>query len=225
MTNSFVDYYEILGVAPTATSEEIAQRVRVLVKEWHPDVCQNPRAHEMIIQILEAKRVLLDESLRADYDVYRRAAQSGTYRHAGWDQEWETRRERVRTEATKEAELSLEDLLAGIIGIAVVAAAAAVGAAALGTAYAWQGTDRFAGRKPELTFAQRFWCGIGGWACVICLAIPGTSILTFYWFYWAFFPGPTHKFVGCGTVLSSMLLTLLILVPLFGCLLWLLLSE
>lgn len=68
--------------------------------------------------------------------------------------------------------------------------------------------------RSEVGFRTLFWCGVGGWACVVCLAVPGVSIVTFLCFYWAFFPAPIRRFVGLGNVLKGMGLSALILVPL-----------
>jgi hypothetical protein len=209
----FVDYYEFLGLPPSASRQEIAERVRALIKEWHPDVCRDPRAHEMTVRIVGAKQVLLDEELRRDYDAYREAYLSGGYRSEDWDHEWETRSQRINEQAEHDANLSLENLLSSVIVLAVAATAVAFGAAAVGTEYAWKGTDRFHDRNSELSFGKRFWAGIGGWACVICLIVPGTSIITFLCFYWAFFPGPERKFIGLANVLNGMLISFLIVVP------------
>jgi hypothetical protein len=189
-----------------------------MYKTWHPDVCRDQRAHEMTIKIGEAKEFLLDEEKRKQYDNFRAAYISGKTgsTHADrwkFEQEWNRQASQVRSEVQRAASLTLEDVLTGVIALAAVGAAVAVGAAAAGTAYVWQGSDRFAGRENSFSFWQRFWCGIGGWACVICLLAPGTSIITFYCFYWAFFPGPEKKFVGCGTVLSSMCLAGVVVVP------------
>lgn len=219
----FVDYYAFLGVLPSSSREVIADRIRAMYKQWHPDVCNAADAHEMTVTIGEAKEFLLDESKRQQYDRLRVAFITGeTERRSSeeWEysREWAQHSQDVRHRAEQSANLNLEDLLLGIIGIAAVGASVAVGAAAVGSMYAWQGTDRFAGREPTYSFGQRFWCGIGGWACLICLVVPGTSIITFYCFYWAFFPGPTNKFIGCGTVLGGMVLSALILLPIGACL-------
>lgn len=208
-STGFVDYYEFLGVVPTASRTEIAERIRQMYKQWHPDVCRDPRAHEVTVIIGTAKEFLLDESRRREYDLfrdayYRKETQAQGYEEWQYEQEekewqyqqkWEDEYVHVRQKAEHSANLGLEDILSGIFGIAT---------------YAWEGTDRFRGKEPDLSFWQKFWCGIGGWACLICLIVPGTSIITFFVFYWAFFPGPTNKFVGCGTVYEGMILALIV---------------
>lgn len=58
-------YYEILGLKPSASPEEIKQAYRQLVKIWHPDCFPNnpqrqKEAEEKFKQILEAYKVLKD---------------------------------------------------------------------------------------------------------------------------------------------------------------------
>lgn len=69
------DYYEVLGVSPTATDEQIRRRFRELARKYHPDVNRSPDAEHRFKQITEAYRVLSTPSLRADYDLMRRSAQ------------------------------------------------------------------------------------------------------------------------------------------------------
>lgn len=62
------DHYFTLGVARTATSDEISAAWRSLAKEWHPDRCTKPHAHQRFADINEAHRVLSDPSLRELHD-------------------------------------------------------------------------------------------------------------------------------------------------------------
>lgn len=70
------DYYEVLGVPPNATDEQIRRRFRELARKYHPDVNHSPDAEHRFKEITEAYRVLSSPSLRADYDLMRRSAQS-----------------------------------------------------------------------------------------------------------------------------------------------------
>jgi len=65
------DYYEILGIAKTATAEEIKKAYRKKAIQYHPD--KNPGdkvAEEKFKEAAEAYEVLGDENKRARYDKY-----------------------------------------------------------------------------------------------------------------------------------------------------------
>jgi molecular chaperone DnaJ len=79
------DYYEILAVERSATSEEIKRSYRKLAVKFHPD--KNPGDHEAEEQFKElgaAYDVLMDPDKRAAYDRYGHAAfQQGAGAGAG----------------------------------------------------------------------------------------------------------------------------------------------
>jgi hypothetical protein len=223
-SSEFTDYYDFLRLPPTATRQEISQRIREMYLQWHPDVCRDPQSHAMSLRIGEAKEFLLDEAKRREYDHFRtsyyaRRTQTSNANEWPYEEQWKHEARQARHSAEAAAQMNLEDLLTGILGVAVMTGAVAVGAAAVGAEYAWKGTERFQGVDSRLDFGKLFWCGVGGWACVICLAVPGVSIITFFCFRFAFFPAPEYKFIGLGNVLAGMIYSGIILILLFGCLL------
>jgi DnaJ-class molecular chaperone len=64
------DYYELLGIARNASTEEIGKAFKKQALRWHPD--RNPtnreEAEEMFKQLNKAKQVLTDERKRRIYD-------------------------------------------------------------------------------------------------------------------------------------------------------------
>jgi molecular chaperone DnaJ len=72
MANS-KDYYAVLGVASTASADEIKKQYRRLAKQYHPDANQSdPKAAERFKEISEANNVLGDPEKRKQYDEMRR---------------------------------------------------------------------------------------------------------------------------------------------------------
>jgi DnaJ-class molecular chaperone len=69
MAVKYKDYYETLGVAKTATPEEIKPAFRKLARIHHPDVAKNKAAGEaQFKEINEAYEVLGDADKRGKYD-------------------------------------------------------------------------------------------------------------------------------------------------------------
>ena len=62
-------YYETLGIKPFADTEQIKTGYRRMVKQWHPDVCKDPDAHEIFISIQKAYEILSNPKQKARYDV------------------------------------------------------------------------------------------------------------------------------------------------------------
>lgn len=62
------NHYDILGVSPDATADEIKRAYRKLAVKYHPDKNKEPNAHEIFIKIQNAYDVLGDEKKRKVYD-------------------------------------------------------------------------------------------------------------------------------------------------------------
>ncbi|MBB6252650.1 molecular chaperone DnaJ [Nitrospirillum iridis] len=69
------DYYELLGVAKTATADDLKKAYRKLAMQYHPDRNQGDKAAEQKFkEVSEAYEVLKDEQKRAAYDRFGHAA-------------------------------------------------------------------------------------------------------------------------------------------------------
>ncbi|MEX1045290.1 MAG: DnaJ domain-containing protein, partial [Chthoniobacterales bacterium] len=65
----FRDYYKTLGVAKTASADEIKKAFRKLARQHHPDLAKDKKAaEEKFKEINEAYEVLSDAEKRKKYD-------------------------------------------------------------------------------------------------------------------------------------------------------------
>lgn len=67
----FKDYYDILGVPPTASADVIKSAYRKLARKYHPDVSKEKDAEERFKSVNEAYDVLKDADKREQYDALR----------------------------------------------------------------------------------------------------------------------------------------------------------
>ncbi len=107
----YKDYYQSLGVARTASADEIRKEYRKLAMKYHPDRNPNDKqAEDRFKEINEAYQVLSDPQKRARYDQlgsaysnYQRGG--GTPDGFNWDQ-WQTR----NTGGSGQQQVNFDDL-------------------------------------------------------------------------------------------------------------------
>lgn len=73
------DYYDVLGVAPTAGAEELKRAYRNLAKKFHPDVNKSHDAPDKFKEIQTAYDILSDEGKRRKYDQFGHEGVTGSY--------------------------------------------------------------------------------------------------------------------------------------------------
>jgi molecular chaperone DnaJ len=73
------DYYEVLGVTKTSSSDEIKNQYRKLALKFHPDRNQSKDAAEHFKEISEAYAVLSDSEKKQTYDQHGHEGVDGRY--------------------------------------------------------------------------------------------------------------------------------------------------
>jgi curved DNA-binding protein len=66
------DFYQILGVPPDASQDDIQRAYRKLARTYHPDVNKDPGAEDRFKEVSEAYDVLSDSDTRRRYDAFGR---------------------------------------------------------------------------------------------------------------------------------------------------------
>lgn len=99
----FVDYYALLEIPPTATSEEIKSAFKKQALKWHPDRNPGVDTNPQMQLINEAKLILLDEEARTKYDFqYSRFKQHQREKEEFRQQEQQRKHEHQRQQAEQQ---------------------------------------------------------------------------------------------------------------------------
>ena len=65
-----MNHYDVLNITANASTEEIKQSYKIMVKKYHPDLNKEDTAKEDFILIYEAYSTLSDTKRKKVYDEY-----------------------------------------------------------------------------------------------------------------------------------------------------------
>lgn len=65
------DFYSVLDIPSTTSKEEIRQAYLRLVRQYHPDVSEDPSARERFEEVHQAYVILSDYEARKQFNLYR----------------------------------------------------------------------------------------------------------------------------------------------------------
>tara|TARA_B100001287_G_scaffold275797_2_gene284483 strand:+ start:428 stop:1264 length:837 start_codon:yes stop_codon:yes gene_type:complete len=96
-------YYEILNLSEGATKTQIKKSYRKLVKLYHPDVSDDPNAHEKYLEISQAYEALLNPQKKHE----RSSSRPSSKAHKWNEYKRESRRKHAQRQAKKAQEIQL----------------------------------------------------------------------------------------------------------------------
>lgn len=104
-------YYEILNLPEGATKAQIKKSYRKLVKLYHPDVTDDPNAHEKYLEINQAYEALLDP--KPKYKASSAGPSSTAHKWNRYKRESRKRHEQRQAKKAQEIELFYQSLRKG----------------------------------------------------------------------------------------------------------------
>ncbi|CAJ1446987.1 unnamed protein product [Effrenium voratum] len=133
-------YYEVLGVAQSASQAEIKKAYLAAARKCHPDLNPSKDATVEFQRLAEAYQVLSDETRRATYDRYLRTGESGQTPSGGYQEPPDLDPSDIFRHVYEE--LRVEQILQRLRGVQQEASKAAVAAQggdfSLGKAFVWK---------------------------------------------------------------------------------------